>query len=147
MTVSRSSARRVAPDLVAQLGDEPLGLGPRGPDRLVPLAPGAPALLLGRRSASTARSLGRPGPLERLGRLALGSRIDASVASNVRCVSVSRERASATIAVRQPEPLGDRERLAAAGQADRQPVGRAERLEVELDRRVAAPPASCGRRP
>ena len=37
----------------------------------------------------------------------------------------------------QAEPLGDRERLAAAGQADRQAVGRRQRLEVELDRGVA----------
>jgi hypothetical protein len=48
------------------------------------------------------------------------SRIDASVASNVRCDSVSRERASSTIVVGQPEALGDRERLAAARQPDRE---------------------------
>ena len=39
--------------------------------------------------------------------------------------------------LRQAEPLGDREGLAAAGQADRQAVGRRQRLEVELDRGVA----------
>ena len=38
---------------------------------------------------------------------------------------------------RQPQALGDRERLAAARQADREAVGRRQRLEVELDRRVA----------
>ena len=37
----------------------------------------------------------------------------------------------------QAEPLGDRERLAAAREADRQAVGRRQRLEVELDRGVA----------
>ena len=54
-----------------------------------------------------------------------GARIAARVASNERCASVRRERASATIGCGQAEPLGDRERLAAARQADRQPVGRA----------------------
>ena len=63
--------------------------------------------------------------------------IEASVASNDRCASVRRDRASSTIASGQPEPLGDRERLAAARQADRQAVGRRQRLEVELDRGVA----------
>ena len=37
----------------------------------------------------------------------------------------------------QAEPLGDRERLAPAGQPDRQAVGRRQRLEVEFDRGVA----------
>ena len=44
----------------------------------------------------------------------------------------------------QAEPLGDRERLAAAGQADRQAIGRRERLEIELDRRVARPIGRVG---
>ena len=47
---------------------------------------------------------------------------------------------------RQAQPLGDGERLAGAGQADGQAVGRAERLQVELDRRVAGLRACCGRR-
>ena len=65
--------------------------------------------------------------------------IEASVASNERCDSDRRERASLTIASGQAQPLGDREGLAAARQPDRQPVGRRQRLEVELDRRVAGP--------
>ena len=44
----------------------------------------------------------------------------------------------------QPEPLGDGEGLAAAGQADGQPVGRRQRVEVELDRGVARPRRRVG---
>ena len=61
------------------------------------------------------------------------ARIEASVSSNACWPSLRRERASATIARGQPEPLGDGEGLAAAGQADPEVIGRRERLEVELD--------------
>ena len=65
------------------------------------------------------------------------ARIDASVSSNACWPSVRRDRASATIGRGQAEAFGDREGLAAARQADPEVVRRRERLEVELDRRVA----------
>ena len=139
MSVSRSQRlpRGARPRSRRSL-DDPLRLGAGRLDRLVALAAGPPPLLLGdpqrarrsRSSAARARSsasLVSPSVV----------RIEASVASNERCDSVRRERASATIGLGQPEPLGDREGLAAAGQPDRQAVGRRQRLEVELDRGVA----------
>ena len=45
---------------------------------------------------------------------------------------------------RQAQPLGDREGLAAAGQADRQLVRGRQRLEVELHRGVAGPGRRVG---
>ena len=51
------------------------------------------------------------------------SRMRARVASNVRCDSVRRERASATSAGGQPQALGDGEGLRSARQPDRQAVG------------------------
>ena len=148
MTVSRSSASRVVRTSVAQVVDDPLRLGAGGADRLVALPPGAAPLLLRRRAAPRSRAA-RPTRARSSASLVSPSvaRIEASVASNERCVSVRRERASATIALGQAEPLGDRERLAAARQPDRQAVGRRQRLEVELDRGVARRRASCGRRP
>ena len=128
--------------------DEPLRLRPGRADRLVALPPGPPPLLLG-----GAQRLGRPAPRRRApGRAPRRSRprspgCDASVASNDRWVSDSRERASSTIVLGQAEPLGDRERLAAARQADRQPVGRRRASRGRTRPRRCAPPASCGRRP
>ena len=89
--------------LGAQVVDDPVGLGPRRADGLVALAPGAPTLLLGR-----AQGLGRARPRRRgRARAPRSSRprsrvIDARVASNERCASVSRERASSTMASGRP---------------------------------------------
>ena len=105
-----------------------------------------------RSSSAVAQRLGRarlggPGPLERLARLALGL-ADRGERRLERALRLGQARAGVgDDRLRQPEPLGDRERLAAAGQPDRQPVGRRQRLEVELDRRVARRRASCGRTP
>ena len=94
------------------------------------------ALLLGHPQASAARaSAARASSASLVSPSA--SRIAASVASNERCASVRRERASVDDRLGQAEALGDRERLAAARQADGQPVGRRQRVEVELDRGVA----------
>ena len=128
------------PDLVADRLDELFRLGASGPDRLVAFPACAAALLVGRPQGIRRAGLGGPRPLERLAGLALGFADRASVSSKARWFSDSRDRASATIVRGEPEPLGDRECLAAARQPDRQPVRRRERLEVELDRGVRAPP-------
>ena len=135
-------------DLGPQVLDDPLGLGPRGADRLVALAAGAAALLLGDPQLLDRRAARRPAPGSRASLVSPSVvRIAARVASNDRCDSVRRDRASSTIVGVEPETLGDGERLAAAGQPDREPVGRRERVEVELDRGVADALPSCGHRP
>ena len=71
-------------------------------------------------------------------------RIRASVSSNARSFSRQARAGVGDDAGVEAEPLGDRERLAAARQPDREPVRRRERLEVELDRRVAGPVGRVG---
>ena len=142
VTVSRSSAWRVARTSSRRRVDEPLGLGPGRPDRLVPLAPRAAALLVGGPQGLGRARLGGPRPVERLARLALGL-ADPGERLLERALVLGQARAGVGDDPGvEPEPLGDRERLAAAGQPDRQLVGRRERLEVELDRGV---PGAAGR--
>ena len=122
---------------VAQVLHDPLRLGAGRPDRLVAFAAGAAALLLGGPHRLGRAQLGDPGPLERLARLALG-RLDRGEGRLERALRLGQSRARVgDDRLGQPEALGDRERLAAARQADRQPVGRRQRVEVELDRGVA----------
>ena len=137
----------VASTSLADARHEPLGLRARLHDGRLAVAPGAGALLLGVAERLDGPCLGQAGPLERVGRLALGlldrgqRRLEVALRLGQPRAGVGDDRLG------QAEPLGDRERLAPAGQADRQAVGRRERLEVELDRGVAAPGRSCGRRP
>ena len=67
------------------------------------------------------------------------ARIDARVASNERCDLGQPRAGVGDDRLGQAESLGDGERLAAAGQPDRQAVRRRQRLEVEFDRGVARP--------
>ena len=137
MTVSRSSASRVVADLGPQVLDDPFRLGPGGADRLVAFAPRpAPFLLRGAERLGRPE-LGRARPVERLAGRALG-RLERRERRLERLLRLGQAGAGVVDDVLgQPEPLGDRERLAAAGQADRQAVGRRQRLEVEFDRGVA----------
>ena len=143
VTVSALQRAARRPDLVADRLDEPLRLG-RGP----PATASSRSRRARRRSSSAVRraSAARASAARARSSASLVSpsvsRIRASVSSKARWFSDSRERASATIAAVEAEPLGDRERLAAARQPDRQAVRRRERLEVELDRGV---PRAAGR--
>ena len=126
-------------DLVVHAGHEPLGIGSGGRDRRLPVGPGPGAFLLGGPQRLDGPCLGRAGPLERVGRLCLGlldrgeGRLEVALRLGQARAGVGDDRLG------QAEALGDGERLAAAGQADREPIRRRERLEVELDRRVAGP--------
>ena len=112
-------------DLVAEVGDEPLRLGPGGADRARRARAargGAPRRPSRRASAARARP---PGPARAPRSSRPRSRGSGRASPRTPAGSRDRrDRASATIAGVEPEPLGDRERLAAAGQADRQPVRR-----------------------
>ena len=145
--VSRWSASADRSDLVAQPIDDPVGLLARARHDLVAFTPGLAALLGCLPQRFGAADLRRAGAFERLARLALG-RLDRGQGLLERTLRVRQARAGVRDdPVRQAEPLGDRERLAAAGQADRQPVRRRQRLEVELDGGVARARASCARTP
>ena len=88
--------------------------------------------------------LGRPGAIERVAGRALG-RLDRRQGRLERALRLGQPRAGVgDDRLGQAEPLGDREGLAAARQADRQPVRRRQRLEVELDRGVARPRRRVG---
>ena len=126
-------------ELRPQVLDDLVGLDARGAHVLVALAPRPPAFLVRR-----AQRVGRPelrgaGAVEGLARLALG-RLDRGQGRLERALRLGQARAGVLDdRSGQTEPLGDRERLAAAGQPDRQAIGRRQRLEVELDRGVARP--------
>ena len=103
-----------------------LPLRPRTPSLLLGLVERRPRLPLGLARARLGLADARPGVADRGQRgleLLLGARQPGA--------RVRDELGG------EPEPLGDRERLARAGQADREPVGRRERGDVELDRGVA----------
>ena len=145
---SRARARRASPGPRRGRSTSRSASAACRADRLVAL-PARPApLLVGVAQRLGGARLGGPGPSS-------ASPVSPSVSPDrgqrrlerraaPRSAATGRRRRSP---VGQPEPLGDRERLAAAGQADRQAVGRRERLEVELDRRRCARRRSCGRRP
>ena len=148
VSVSRSSARagRRRPRRAGRL-DDPLGLGPGGADRLGPLAAGPAPLLLGDPQRVGRPQLGGPGAIEQVAGLGLG-RPDRREGRLERALRLGQARARVGHdRLGQAEPLGDREGLAAAGQPDRQAIGRRQRVEVELDGRVASPRAWCARRP
>ena len=137
MTVSRSSASRLVRTSVAQVVDDPLRLEAGGPDRVVALLSGAAPFLLGDAQRLGRAQLGGPRAIERLAGLALG-RLDRGQRRLERALRLGQARAGVgDDRLREPEPLGDGEGLAAAGQPDGQAVGRRQRLEVELDRGVA----------
>jgi hypothetical protein len=128
------------PDLVAQGLDELFRLAPRGADRVVPLAAGASPLFVGRAQCLGRAGLGRAGPLERLARLALGL-ADPGERLLERALVLRQSRA------RVGDDAGSRPRRSAIANAwlpPGRPIGEAvrrrERLEIELDRRVPAPP-------
>ena len=124
-------------DLVAQALDDPLRLCPGRPDGLVAFAPRPTPLLLGEPQRVGGAYVGGARPVERGVRLAFG-RLDRRQGRLERPLGLGQSRAGVVDdLLRQAEPLGDRERLAPAGQADRQSVRRRQRLEVELDRGVA----------
>ena len=143
---ARAPARRRT-DLVTQVVDDPFRLRARRPHRLVAFAACAAPFLVGDPQRFGGAQLGGPRAVERLARRALGlaDRGEGLLERPLR-LGQARPRVGDD-RVRQPEPLGDREGLAATGQPDRQPVRRRQRLEVELDRRVPRARASCGRTP
>ncbi len=116
-------------------------------ERSVSLAPGPRALLLGLARASRRAPPRRghaPGPRPsracwRLDRCECRPRTPAA-----RATAASGHRRPGSAA--QAQTLGDGERLARARQADREVVGRAERLQVEVDRGVHRAAACCARR-
>ena len=138
VTVSRSSRRRTPATSSRSALHEALRLGAGRSHRLVALAAGPAALLVGRPQRLGGPRLGDPRPLDGLGDLALlacgSTRASPRTPAGSR---VSRPRASATIASGSPSRSAIANACAAAGQADREPVRRRQRLEVELDRRVA----------
>ncbi len=95
-------------------------------------------------SASVGAELGGPRPVERIAGGPLGG-LDRGQGRLERALRLGQPRAGVgDDGLGQPEPLGDREGLAAARQADRQAVGRRQRLEVELDGGVARPGRRVG---
>ena len=121
----------------ANLVYDALGLVSGRLQRLVPLAAGLATFFVrgGERD---------PGPIlrdaclgQRLSRLDLG-RLDRSQRLLERLLLVGQARPRVgDDRSRQTQPLGDRESLAAPGQSDRQPEGRSQGLDVELDRGVS----------
>ena len=137
VTVSRSSVLRVCLDVVAEVRHETLRLGPGGVDELVALATRPAAFLGGLPQRLRGPQLGGPGTIQRLAGLAF-RRADPGKGLLERPFVLREARTGVgDDAGIQPESLRDRERLAAARQADREPVGRGQRFEVELDRGVA----------
>ena len=128
-------ARRL--DLGPQVVDDPFGLVPGRPDRLLAFAAGAAALLLRGVQRLGRPQLGGPGAIERLAGRPLG-RLERGQRRLERLLRFGQPRSGVVDdLLRQAEPLGDGEGLAATRQPDRQPVGRRQRLEVEFDRGVA----------
>ena len=123
--------------LATYLVDEPLGFVARGLDRFVPLASRLASLVLGNDKRGLRPLLGKPGPRQRFGRFEL-CRLDRSQRFLERLLFVRQARPCVgDERRRQPQPFGYRERLALTGQPDRQAVGRAKRLHIELHRGVA----------
>ena len=127
--------------------------GPRRSDRPPHARPApssrAPAVLVGapprRYGALPWRAVRppAPGPAPRPSRLrSPGSR---RASPRTSAVPLSTTRASSTC-LGQTEALGDGERLAPARQPDREPIGRRQRLKVELDRGIARRGDRCGLR-
>ncbi len=134
-------------DLLLETGHEALALDPGRPNQLVPFATGGAAFFLGDPEGLRRPSLGLARLLQPVARLALG-RPDRAQGGLERALRLGQARAGVGHDLAgQAQPFGDRERLAAAGQADRQVVGGTERLEVELDRGIAGGRRSCGRTP
>ena len=139
MTVSRSSRRRTpatssaqrprraAPPRRGRLGRPRRARG--GPGGAPPRPSAAPRS----RAASAARARSTASAISLL--LASGS--TRASPRTPRWFSVQPAAGVGDDRVGQPEPLGDRERLRAARQADREPVRGRQRLEVELHRCVA----------
>ena len=131
-------------DLTADARHEPLRFRACLHDGRLAVAPGAGALFLGVAQRLDGPCLGQAGAFERVGGLALGlpdrgqGRLEVPLRLGQPRAGVGHD------LLGQAEPLGDRERLAPAGQADRQAIGRRERLEIELDRRVACPVGRVG---
>ena len=137
MTVSRSSASRLVRTSVRRSSTIRSASSAGGPDRVVALLPGAAPLLLGDAQRLGRAQLGGSRAVERLAGLALG-RLDRGQGRLERALRLGQARPGVgDDRLREPEPLGDREGLAPAGQPDGQAVGRRQRLEVELDRGVA----------
>ena len=137
VTVSRSSARRVSRELRPQVLHDAIGLQAGGANVLVPFAPGLATLLRRGSQRVGGPGLGREGAVERLTRLTLG-RLDRGERRLERALRLGQARSGVVDdGFGKPEPLGDREGLAAAGQADREAIGRRQRLDVELDGGVA----------
>ena len=134
-------ARRRGPRRAGRRRAAPPPSGPPARPRPARAAPGAaPRRRLAERLGRPL--LGRLGTVERLARLALRL-ADPRERLLERPLVLGQPRPGVGDDRRvEPEPLGDRERLAAAGQPDREPVRRRERLQVELDRRV---PGAVGR--
>ena len=131
-------------DLVTELVDETFRLRAGCPNGLVAFATCAATFLLGHPQGVGGACLGGPRALEGVARRALGfpdrgeGRLERALRLGQARPGVGHDR------VRQPEPFGDRERLAAAGQPDRQPVRRRQGLEVELDCGVPCPGRGVG---
>ncbi len=134
LAFERLAGRR---DLAAQVLDDPLRLGAGRTHSLVALAPCSTPFLLCVVERLRGTQLGRSRAVERLAGSAL-CRADRGEGRLERPLRFGQPRAGVVDDdIRQAEALSDGERLAATRQADRQPVGRAERVEVELDRCVA----------
>ena len=126
-----------AADLGAQVIHEALRLRPRGGDRRLTLAPCAAPLLLGDPLGLRRLDLRGSRPVEHRPGLHVRRAdrrerlLEGDLALGQPAAGIRDDRR------RQAEPLGNRERLAPAGQPDPEAIRGAERLQVELDGGIA----------
>ncbi len=120
----------------ANVGEQAIGLRARLPKGILALAPRAATLFLRQAQGLGRANLCRPSSRQDVGRLAFGlpdlgeGRLEGSLGLAQARPGVGDD------LLGQPQSLRDRECLRPARQADREAIGRAEGLEVELDRRV-----------